>query len=172
MIDPEAIRQAIIARLPMRVRWSLAGVPLATDFSRCQAPLRTIEPTDIVGRDTQGSWGDLFLFGDQDYADGGGARPFLAVHRHTGEIVGFDVERESSQIYLLNSTVDAFIQTFEQLNELFRSERAIVSRLSDVLMEIDPQAFPKSDWRELIDEIARTRTPSDCLARSRETITR
>jgi hypothetical protein len=158
MIDPEAIRQKITARLPVRVRWLLAGVPLAFDFSRCQAPLRTVEPTDIVGGDIHESWRNLYLLGDEDYADGGGASPYLVVHRHTGEIMGLDVERESAQLFILNSTVDAFIRTFEQFDKALREQRMELSTLADVLMEIDPQTFPNSEWRALCDEIRRART--------------
>ena len=51
--------------------------------------------------DLEPEWSALDLFGEEDYAEGGGASPFLGVHRSSGKIFGLDVERDSSEMFLL-----------------------------------------------------------------------
>jgi hypothetical protein len=148
MIDPESARQEVARRLPARVRWLVRGVPLDFDFSRSRASLRPIAPTDLSGCDIEDEWTTLFLFGEEDYADGGGASSYLGVHRDTGEICGLDVEREESQVFILNSNVDRFIQTFQKIDEMLSHTPVASGILSRALMKIDPDAFQHSEWRK------------------------
>jgi hypothetical protein len=110
-VDAEAIRLQLEARVAIRVRWSLDGVPLMFDFSRALQSLRRLEPSDIGGPLEEG-WSALLLFGEYDYSDGGGASGYLGVHEDTGEVYGLDVERSSSPMFFFNSDVDRFIRTF------------------------------------------------------------
>ena len=148
MIDPESARQEVARRLPAHVRWLIRGVPLDFDFSRSHAPLRPIAPTDLSGCGIEDEWTTLYLFGEEDYADGGGASPYLGVHRDTGSICGLDVEREESHVFILNSNVDRFIRSFQKIDEMLRHTPVVSGMLSRALMEIDPDVFQHSEWRD------------------------
>jgi hypothetical protein len=89
----------------------------------------------------------LRIFGREDFAEGGGASPYLGVHLESGKVFGLDVERQRMQMFLLNSNVDRFIRTFLLLDQTLRlgepSQEQILVRLS----KIDPDAFERSEWR-------------------------
>jgi hypothetical protein len=153
MTDIDSIRSQIVARLPVRVRWLVNGTPLDFDFSRSQAPLRSVAACDVVGGPVEEAWTSLRLFGEEDHAEGGGARPFLGVHSESGEIFGLDVEREASQMFLLNSDVDRFIQTFLVLDHALRFGGSLGAQVGERLKQIDPGAFERSEWRLLSDYV-------------------
>ena len=153
MIDFELVRQEVARRLPARVRWLVRGVPWDFDFSRSRAPLRPVAPTDLNGCSIAAEWTTLYLFGEEDYAGGGGTSPYLGVHRDTGEVFGLDVEREESQVFILNSNVDRFIRTFQKIDELLRRAPVVSGMLSRALMEIDPDAFQHSEWRDFFSYV-------------------
>ena len=151
MIDPETVRSEIAKHLPLRVRWLVGGVPLDFDFSRCHSPLRPIMSSDVSECEIEKSWTALYLFGLQSYD--GGASPYLCVHRDTGEICGLDIEREKSQMFLLNSDVERFIRTFQKIDGLLRRAPIAPGVLSRALANIDPGAFERSDWRHFSEFI-------------------
>jgi hypothetical protein len=148
-MDPEEARLQIAARLPMRVRWNLKGTPWDFDFSLSQHRLQPLISTDLNGCDIEKEWTDLYIFGTEDYAQGGGASPFLAVHRDTGQIFGLDVERESAQMYLLNSDVDRFIRTFLLFDGVLRLRTLPPAVAAERASAVDPDGFARSDWRGL-----------------------
>jgi hypothetical protein len=153
MTDFESIRVRIVTRLPIRVRWLVNGTPLDFDFSRSQSPLRPITASDVVGGPVEEEWTSLRIFGEEDYGEGGGASPYLGVHSGSGEIFGLDVERETSHMFLLNSDVDRFIQTFLALDQALRLGGPPVAQVGERLKQIDPGAFERSEWRLLSDYV-------------------
>lgn len=92
----------------------------------------------------------LALFGEQDYADGGGARPLLGIDTHTGEVVGLDPERDSC-LYLLNTNLEAFIRMFTLFDNFVRLRRGTVAELSSGARAIEPSAFDRSAWAMLLE---------------------
>src|SRR6266487_5307312 len=106
MIDLEAARLLILRDLPPRVRWLINWTPCDYDFSRSQALLRPIEAADLGDCEIVEEWTSLALFGEEDFAKGGGARPFIGIHRETREVFGLDIERESFELFLLNSSLE------------------------------------------------------------------
>jgi hypothetical protein len=153
MINLETVRQEVVSRLPVHVRWivSVWGDSLAFDFSRSLAPLCKIEQSDVSAvTSIEPEWTSLYLFGEEDFADGGGASPYLGVHQDSGEIYGLDVEREESQVFLLNSNADKFIQTFQTVEEMLRNMPVAPGTLSKALQGIDPVVFQRSEWRDLV----------------------
>jgi hypothetical protein len=153
MTEIEPIRQQIVTRLPVRARWLINGTPLNFDFSRSQAPLRPIATGDVVGGPVEEKWTLLRIFGEEDYAEGGGASPYLGVHSESGEIFGLDVEREMSQMFLLNSNIDRFIETFLALDGMLRLGGSLDAQIRERLEQIDPGAFAYSEWRLLSDYV-------------------
>lgn len=111
--------------------------------------------SDIVSGPIEAAWTSLRLFGEQDYAEGGGASPFLGVDLDSGEIFGLDVEREKSQMFLLNSDVDRFIQTFLALDGALRLGALRDAQIGQRLRQIDPGAFDRSEWQLLSDYVTR-----------------
>ena len=155
MTDLESIRLQITSRLPARVRWLINGTPLDFDFSRAQAPLKPVTPADLNGLGIDDSWQHLCLFGQENFAEGGGANPYLAVDRDTGQIFGLDVERDSAQLFLLNSDIERYILTFQRFDQALRLKTLGPDRFLDELRKIDPCAFARSDWRSLSNHITR-----------------
>jgi hypothetical protein len=153
MTDIEPIRLEVVTRLPVRVRWLVSGTPLDFDFSRSKAPLRPIVAVDVAGGAVEEQWASLRIFGEEDYAEGGGASPYLGVHSESGEIFGLDVEREISQMFLLNSDIDRFIQTFLALDRVLRTGGPPDAQIGERLEQIDPGAFAHSEWRLLSDYV-------------------
>lgn len=144
MTDLESIRLQVATRLPVRVRWLIRQNPLDFDFSPSQSPL--LNANDFLGSPPDSQWTALHIFGEQDYAEGGGATPLLAVHAENGEILGLDLDRDQSPIFLLNSNMDLFIKTFLELDEVLRFNRSPQLQIRECLKKIDPGAFERSDW--------------------------
>jgi hypothetical protein len=148
MIDPESVRQEVMRRLPIHARLVIEGDSLDFDFSRSRAPLLTIAATDVNDFTIiEIGWSALYLFGEQDFCDGGGAHPYLGVNLDSGEICGLDIEREKSHVFLLNTNLDRFIRTFQKIDEILRCVPVARGRLSEALTEIDPEAFQRSEWQ-------------------------
>ena len=126
MTDMESIRQQIVTRLPARVRWLLNGTALDFDFSRSGAPLKPVMPADFNSATTiDDNWTSLRIFGEADFAEGGGAHLYLGVHSESGKVLGLDVESEASPMCLLNSDVDRFIQTFLAFGSMLCPRRSL-----------------------------------------------
>lgn len=74
--------------------------------------------------------------------------------RATGAIHGLDVERDRQPLFLLDSSTDAFIETFAFLNTCLGAGRPLPKDADARLRSIDPHTYAKSDWRLLIESIA------------------
>lgn len=149
--DFEYIRSEITKRLPRRVRWLIQDTPVDFDFSKARKPLDTVKESDFIPGGFDKKWTVLFIFGEQDVSEGGGAHPFLGVHKSTGKIYGLDVERETSPIYLLNTDIDSFIETFRLFDYALRQHKVNVSAIPAAAREIDQAAYGRSDWRLLAE---------------------
>ena len=108
---------------------------------------------DVVGSAVEEQWTSLRIFGEEDYAEGGGASPYLGVHSESGEIFGLDLEREMSQMFLLNSDIDRFILTFLVLDRVLRLGGPPEAQIGARLEQIDPGVFEHSEWRLLSDYV-------------------
>lgn len=153
MIDTEAVRHQVLASLPTDARWLLNGIPLAFSFARATARLEPLDPSEVTGP-LELEWRSLHLFGEQDYADGGGATPFIGVDVNSGKIIGLDLERDTAPLSLFNSNIDAFIRTFRLLDDAFRREPVLVHVLEAQVRQIDPAAFSSSEWARLLEFLA------------------
>jgi hypothetical protein len=69
----EQVRLQVASQLPIRVRWLIDGTPDDYNFSRASAPLQPLQESEINGQ-TDNEWLSLHLFGEEDYAEGGGAQ--------------------------------------------------------------------------------------------------
>lgn len=149
--DLEYIRSEITKRLPRRVRWLVHETSIDFDFSKARKPLDTVKESDFIAGGSDKKWRVLFIFGEQDVSEGGGARPFLGVHKSTGKIYGLDVERDTSPIYLLNTDIDSFIATLRLFDAALRRHKGDVSALAAAARELDRAAYSRSDWRLLAE---------------------
>ena len=107
-VDPAAILSAINTRLPRRARW-FVGDTLDFDFSAEHYGLRRLTSDDVVGGPPPEEWSDCLVFGSYDYAEGGGASPWIAVRESDGAILALDIERENDRTIIFNSSLDRFI---------------------------------------------------------------
>lgn len=146
-VDLEQARRRIETELPRRVRWLIHDTPLDFDFSRAQHPLEPTSESDLQGTMKE-EWTTLYLFGEQDYARGGGAAPYLGIDAVTGAVRGLDVE--SSRLFLLNSDIGAFVETFQLFDQALRLRSSPLDAVASVARRIDPPAFEQSEWSELV----------------------
>jgi hypothetical protein len=149
--DPEPILTAIEARLPRQARWLIGGTPLDFDFATDRYRLRRVTDSDVVGGPVPEEWSDCRLIGMYDYAEGGGGSPWIAVRESDGFVCGLDVERDGETTFVFNSSLDRFISTFNLLDPHLRAGRELPPDIRSQVKALDPEAFPLSDWRELIE---------------------
>jgi hypothetical protein len=152
-LDPELLRIELVTQLPVRARWIFGETPCDWDFSRAQWPLHSPSSSEFTGGDIPESWLRLRIFGEEDYADGGGAHPLLGIDYETGEVFGLDVERNALSVYILNSSVERFIVTFLLFDRVLRLRTETVLGLAGKVYEIDPGVFERSEWRDTADYV-------------------
>jgi len=150
--DPAAILATIDARLPRRARWPILGTPLDFEFSTDRYRLQRVTDRDVVGGPVPEDWCDYGVIGREDYAEGGGASPWIAIRERDGYVCGLDIERDGETTFIYNSSLDRFIATFDLLDKHLRDER-LPSVLSSRVEALDPEAFAVSEWRHLIDYV-------------------
>lgn len=152
MVDLEDARRRVVTELPRKVRWRIHGTPLDFDFTRAERTLTPLREAEINGT-IEPQWASLFLFGEQDFAEGGGARPFVGIEHNTGQVLGLDVERDASCLFLYSSDLDSFIRTFTLLDEALRSGTPPLDALSTRAASIDV-SFAQSEWAQLLGYLA------------------
>jgi hypothetical protein len=143
----KAIRAVIVAELPVRTRWYCGDTPVDYDFTIAHEGLYPLNEL-AAGVDRP----DLVVFGLYDYAEGGGARPWLCIRKTDGAVLGF--AEEDPWEFDLNSTAERFIQTFLYLDGLLTKENALVPTEGlDHLRTLDPLTFPCSEWKKLVEGV-------------------
>ena len=146
----------LASQLPLSSRWIINGTPMDWNFSRVQQDLRPLGKSEVSGGyDIPESWSLLYLFGESDYAEGGGSHSHVGIHIQTGAVCGLDIEREDqSVVYLLNSCVEKFIGTFLALNEAFHKRTEPHTDFFAKLETIDPDVFPQSEWALYVEMLS------------------
>jgi len=152
-INLDNIRKKIVDELPSKIRWYIEGEPLDFDFSWAQFKLDPVSKS-FMSCTIEEEWNNLFVIGDQDYSEGGGATPAITVNSNTGEIFGFDVERSKENIiFFINTDIDKYIESFNLFDEVLRAKNIHKSKLENKLRKIDPNGYDKSDWLLLAKHI-------------------
>jgi hypothetical protein len=151
--DPTAILATIDARLPRRARWLILGTPLDFEFSPDRYRLQRVTDRDVIGGPVPEDWSDCGLIGREDYAEGGGASPWIAIRERDGFVCGLDIERDGETTFIYSSSLDRFIATFNLLDEYLRDGRDLPPDLLSRVEALDPEAFAASEWRHLIDYV-------------------
>jgi hypothetical protein len=151
--DPAAILATIDTRLPRRARWLIHGTPLDFDFSTDRYRLQRVNDCDVVGGPVPEEWSDCGLIGCENYAEGGGASPWIAVRERDGFVCGLDIERKGEKTFIYNSSLDRFIATFNLLGQYLSDERDLPLDLASRVEALDPEAYGSSEWRHLIEYI-------------------
>jgi len=150
-LDLRAIQTVAVDGLPERERWMIDGTPLAFDFGNARRGLRRITSNDVVGGAIPPEWLELLIFGEYDYA--GGAHPWIAVRANDGMVCGLDIERKDERaVFLFNSSIGQFVQTFTALSAYLRQEKRLPADMGACIQGIDPQIYPVSEWRLLIEQ--------------------
>jgi hypothetical protein len=126
----------------------IVGTPLDFEFTVGRIGLYRLPNEVLESSHTASS--ELLVFGEQDFAEGGGARPWLCVRERDGSIYGFDPEREEPE-FLLNSSLDRFMMTFRLLNDYLAKNKPLPRDCETRLRAIDPESYPDSDWRLLME---------------------
>lgn len=149
-MDIGSVQPAITSRLPQRARWLIGGTPL--DFSFYSAPryltaiMATWEGWDAAFVEQVS---DLIAFGERDYAEGGGATPWLVVRLSDGNVFALDAESDMP-LRLLNSSLEAFVNTFCLLHQYLGHNSPIPPDLHSAVQIVDPMAYPRSEWHDLV----------------------
>jgi hypothetical protein len=143
-----AALQRALDRLPARRRWLLGETPLDWRFST-KGGFRPLDET-AFDFPLKPAWRELLVFGEYDYAEGGGAHPFLGIRGSDGAVFGLDFERDKKPLFLLNSGLSAFVDTFEVLDEHLRKGRALPEDVEKRLRDADQPAYARSDWKPFV----------------------
>ena len=96
------------------------------------------------------AWLKLLMFGEYDYAEGGGANPFIGIQPKDGAVFGLDFERDRQPMFLLNSGLDAFVDTFHALDVYLGKGRRLPEDIDRRLHAIDRTAYDRSDWKPFV----------------------
>jgi SUKH-4 immunity protein of toxin-antitoxin system len=150
-VDHNALQAAITAGLPIERRWMINDTPLDYDFSVGHRRVHKLTEKEI-GADGNKDWLQLVVFGEHNFAEGRGARPWLCVHKSTGAVHGLDGGRDDA-LFLLNTSIDAFVRTFQYLDEHLGTGKALPPDAADHLRALDPQAYQESEWRLFIEDL-------------------
>ena len=129
--------------------WMLEETPLDFDFSQAHEGLRHVTTDDLSG-DIEAEWADLLIFGQSDYAEGGGASPWITIRKTDGAVCGLDVERDHA-VFVFNSSIEGFIQTFALLDRYLGHVHPLPTNIETLVRDIDGDCYPASEWRLLID---------------------
>lgn len=114
--------------LPEKARWMIDGAPLDFEFTVASHGLQPL-PNEVQ-RFGDATWSDLLVFGEHDYAEGGGARALLCIRERDGAVLGLDLEREVA-IFPLNSSADKVRRNFSSAGRLPRSRQTLAARLRE-----------------------------------------
>jgi hypothetical protein len=150
-LDLKAIQAAAVAGLPNRARWMVGDTPLDFDFAQARRGLRRLTTGDVGGAIAE-EWSNLLVFGDLDYADGGGAWTFIVVRTSDGAVCELHADREGDEaIFVFNSSIGRFVLTFAELDLYLRRGQRLPADIEARVRSIDPRAYPASEWRLLIE---------------------
>jgi hypothetical protein len=152
-IDLNAIRSGIDSRLARQARWMIGDTPLEFDFSPDRYGLRRVADRDAVGGLVPNEWSGYRLFGVYDYAEGGGASPWIAFRERDGYVCGLDIERQGETVFVFNSSVDCFISTFSLFDQNLRAGQKLPPGFASRAEALDSELFAVSEWRALIERI-------------------
>jgi hypothetical protein len=149
-LDLKAIARAIDT-LPVQAHWSIKGTPLSFDFSAAHGGLRTLPKEASELGNAEGA--ALLVFGEQDFAEGGGGHPWLCFCKQDGSVWGFDPERKQP-MFLLNSSIERFIATFGFLHAYLEKNARLPANSKSHVQNLDPDAYSTSDWRLLVEYLS------------------
>lgn len=151
--DINAVHDAIRNGLPLESHWNINGTPVNYDFSVGHRRPHQLTEKDI-GSGADDAWLQLVVFGEENHVEGGGARPWLCIHKGTGAVHGLDRERKHA-VYILNSSIHAFIRTFQQMDAYLSKDQPLPQDLHQQIEALDPQSYHESEWRRLIDHMTK-----------------
>ncbi len=131
----------------------LLGTPLDFNFDIDRHRLRRLNDRDTVGGPLPEDWYGYLIIGCYDYAEGGGARPWIAIRESDGHLCGLDIERTGENTFTFNSSLDRFINTFNLLDPYLRAGRDLPLDCASKADALDQSVFASSEWRSLIDHL-------------------
>jgi hypothetical protein len=147
-MDAGSIQSAIASRLPQRARWLIRGTPLDFSFYSVPRNLTAMMAEWVWDATVVEHASGFIVFGERDYAEGGGASNWLVVRRSDGNVYGMDAEREVP-LFLLNSSLHAFINTFCFLDKYLGHGHPIPPDLHSLVQNLDP-TYSGSEWHDLV----------------------
>ncbi len=147
-VDVTAIRAAVETRLPRSRRWQIHNTPLDFHFSALLPTFREVAAEQLRGY-ADPEWFDHVVIGDYDYAEGGGATPWITVRETDGRVCGLDPERKDA-VFVFNSSIKPFVEVFAALDTYLRGGLKLPPNIEPRIREIDPSVYGHSEWRELI----------------------
>lgn len=161
MLMDVASIQSAVACLPQRARWLIRDVPLDFSFESEPRNLTTVLQELLMGGKQDDPpiverVRDYVVFGEWDYAEGGGAHPLLLVRRSDAKVFGLEVENDAP-LFLMNSSLLAFINTFYLLDEYLGHNKKIPDDLGSSVRNLDPGAYSMSHWHDVVTELFRER---------------
>ena len=156
-MDAALIQSAIAFRLPERTRWLIDGTLGDYSFYSVPRNLTAVMAEWKCDLSDVEQVPDFIVFGEGDYTEGGGALTLLVVRQSDGRVFDVDVEAYEP-LHLLNSSLEAFIDTFCLLDKYLGQGQPVPTDLNSLLRNIDPTVYSQSHWGGLVDLVASRRT--------------
>lgn len=147
-LDLVSIEKLIATRLPASARWPFEdwGDEEFNFFPKGMPGNRYL-PTAWFYKEFQVS--DYFVFGDLDFADGGGACYWLCIDKQDESICAFDVSLDQGRM-TFNSSLAQFVQSFHVLDRYLCKGEQPPQDCEAQLRAIDP-VYSDSRWKMFLD---------------------
>ena len=76
------------------------------------------------------------------------------VRQSDGKVFGVDVEA-NDPLFVLNSSLEAFIDTFCLLDKYLGHGQPIPADLNSLVRNLDPTVYSESEWRVVVENVSR-----------------
>ena len=136
--------------MPLTARWWIRGVSFNWTFAVERWRWLRGDEIEVVGQPPEPQWGALRIFGEY-YLDGG-ASPVVGLRADDAAVCGLDVEADSA-VFLLNSSLHAFVETFRLLDRTLANPEAGPTDLREAARSLDPRAYDQSEWSDLLEVV-------------------
>lgn len=153
-IDAETARELIASYLPIRARWQPGRCPLDLDFTIGRNGLRRPAPdlfSDAVTKADLEDWETLQIFGEYDYAEGGGAHVLIGLHDSDDAVYTLDVELDDP-VTLMSESLPTFIEMFLLVDNTLAKGEAPIQDILPSAQSIDPVGYA-AFWLPLIQSL-------------------
>lgn len=149
MIIMSSQYEKVISGLPQSCKWCVQDTNLEFHFRIMDTEKPYLSKEHGIG-DIESGWERLIPFGDMIYANGGGSSSLILFNELDERVYGLDIEREEP-LFVLNSTIKAFIETWKMINSYFLHIEKDLNTIINRVILIDPLLYNESEWKMFLE---------------------